>query len=430
MATFTYEPSRILCELEITYVGAANQTLGLENLTVSGSLKGAVVRDQFGFLNSRAVSSSDVNLTTIQFLPRSLPRLGSEYNVRITYEVDTRFSQPRTDHLHLDFHKEVSLLVVRVELMNGFSYYGSEITPSEIRNDFGTMTLRWVGTHSTLFLNNLTLGFVQPHYLEEFTIVPDSTKVGPTQRLVVVNVTNKGNSTLKFALTENRTFFDCLNNTQFSLAGGESREVFLLFNASLGSVDDVAVFTKVWFWNQTQVTHEIRFTVVARSWWEALVGPALLLLGLFLLVLVLAVTTHRGWLQQWTSSFRVDHSASLEEPVSDPQENPRPDLDGESPLLHEGPTRAPERQKKLQELQSLMKPKEFKVLEFLVKNPFEHSQQEIANGLNISKSTMSRLLTRLEQRQLIDRRQGGMSNLVTLSERARRILFLTSEEGM
>ncbi|MFX0204759.1 MAG: helix-turn-helix transcriptional regulator, partial [Candidatus Hodarchaeota archaeon] len=63
--------------------------------------------------------------------------------------------------------------------------------------------------------------------------------------------------------------------------------------------------------------------------------------------------------------------------------------------------------------QNFLSPNEINVLKLLYGG--SKNQQTIADELGLSKSTMSRLLARLEQKRLILRKKEGMSNIVTLN---------------
>ena len=63
--------------------------------------------------------------------------------------------------------------------------------------------------------------------------------------------------------------------------------------------------------------------------------------------------------------------------------------------------------------QNFLNPNEISVLKLLYDG--SKNQQTIADELGLSKSTMSRLLARLEQKRLILRTKEGMSNIVTLN---------------
>ena len=65
--------------------------------------------------------------------------------------------------------------------------------------------------------------------------------------------------------------------------------------------------------------------------------------------------------------------------------------------------------------QNVLPENEFKVIEILF-HQGSMNQQTIADELDISKMTMSRIISRLETKKLLSRKKSGMSNIIKLNE--------------
>lgn len=155
------KPGEIQSITRITYLGTINQSLRIETVTVAGLAEKIQVTDFRGLL-SASFTTNAANATIIQFLPRSLPRIGTEYTVYLSWRIPVAQTTLSELNLSIDWTKQSGLTIVRTILSAGFKLHNSSNPFFQIRAIDNTLEMQWATLRQSSFSTLLDLEFVDP----------------------------------------------------------------------------------------------------------------------------------------------------------------------------------------------------------------------------------------------------------------------------
>ncbi|MHA2365863.1 MAG: helix-turn-helix transcriptional regulator [Candidatus Hodarchaeales archaeon] len=158
---YTLKENNLLSSITITYLGTTQQSLAQEELNVAGSLRNLRVQDQKGLLFF-STNTTVMNQTTVQFLPRSLPRIGTEYKVFIYWNYPLSTTSLSQLNLTVEWGKQAGLCVIKALLSEGYNYHNSTNPHVQIRAINNNLELKWAELRKTAFLVILELDYT-PH---------------------------------------------------------------------------------------------------------------------------------------------------------------------------------------------------------------------------------------------------------------------------
>ncbi|MFX0123008.1 MAG: helix-turn-helix transcriptional regulator [Candidatus Hodarchaeota archaeon] len=345
--------------------------------------------------------------TQISFNIQSSLQPGSEYELSGSYTGLT--SKNEVASLGIDWGTRTSLLQTYIYLERGLVLL--EVDPTAQRISVvagGKLQLSWTDVNKQIFL--ATIDFSSESTTRLMTANINTWTITSSKPLIVTIQSFVNYELHCFVVTPS---WISANTTQFVIDPNSTKAVSFTLSDTLpprGTTGIIQISAR-----EILTKIEIPVEIPTGSGSDpfiisliaAFIGSAIFIVAVFLF-------QNRQLIVEKVSEFRT----SLNKPVS--QQTSSTDLShsGVTESQQDFPVKESVRLKAPwneveEKWQNFLNPNELNVLKLLHEGP--KNQQTIADELGLSKSTMSRLLARLEQKRLILRKKEGMSNIVTLN---------------
>ncbi len=341
--------------------------------------------------------------TQISFSIQSALQPGSEYKLSGSYTGTT--SEDEVASLGMDWGTRTSLLQTYTYLERGLVLLEVDPAPQRISVVAGgKLQLSWTDVNMQKFL--ATIDFSSETTTKLMTANINTWSITSSKPLVVTIQSFVNYELHCFVVTPS---WISANMTQFFIDPKDTKAISFTLSDALpprGTTGTIQI-------NAREILTKIEIPVeiptgsdsdpFITSLIAAVIGSAIFLASVFLF-------QNRHLIAKKVSEIKtsLNRTASQQAPSTDPPQE----------LVLVTPIKEPVQLKVTwnemkEKWQNFLNDNELKVLNLLYGG--SRNQQTIADELGLSKSTMSRLLARLEQKRLILRKKEGMSNIVTLN---------------
>ena len=348
--------------------------------------------------NSQVTSIS--GNSQISFTIQSPLQPGNEYELSGSYTGTT--SEDEVASLGLDWGTRASLLQTYVYLERGLVLLEVSPTPQRISVIAGgKLQLSWTEVNVQIFSSTIDFSSESTTKLIAANI---NTWTITSSKPLIVTIRSYVNYDLHcFVITPS---WISANMTQFTINPKGTNVITFILSDTLPPRGTTGVIQI----NAREILTKIEIPVeiptgsdsdpFITSLIAAFIGSAIFLASVFLF-------QNRQLIAKKVSEIRT---LPLQTPSHEPSQNGVMEPQHSTPISDQPKVTWNEVEEKWQ---NFLNPNEISVLKLLFDG--SKNQQTIADELGLSKSTMSRLLARLEQKRLILRTKEGMSNIVTLN---------------